>query len=194
MTIHKNIDGKVFGCIEIIGDTGKRSKARSRIMLARNLESGEFIEVDAASVNRGNTTGYRGSMQSSTHMKTIRKKERCSFESSLIGRTFGRLRITGIGEVRGKDRYVPVQNIETGEKKVVSYSSLKSGYSTGADRSKIIPRRKKLPSTGAQGVYFRKDTKKFNARVGQQNLGDYMTLQEAIDARKEAIKQLLGGN
>ena len=183
----KNLDGKQFGDLIVIGDTGKRTNGRQRIMLCRRVSDGELLEFNATSLTTGIATGFTGSKKSSNKMKETRKKIP---REKVVGKIFGNLKIIEDIGYSENLRYVRVENIENGGKKVVRFNSLKTGNSLGIDRKKLSPKRKKSTSnTGIKGVGFRKDTGKYRAYIGKETLGTFKTLEEAIDARIKAEKE-----
>ncbi|NMK72245.1 DUF5320 domain-containing protein [Staphylococcus capitis] len=58
--VEEDLTGKQFGDLKIIGDTGKRTKDRKRIVLARDRE-GNIREHIASNILKGRATGYTGS-------------------------------------------------------------------------------------------------------------------------------------
>ncbi|MDK9870074.1 hypothetical protein [Staphylococcus equorum] len=62
MGFHKDIAGQRFGRFEVIGDTGKRDKNDGcKILIARNIETGELVENSSKHFKSGEFTGYIGS-------------------------------------------------------------------------------------------------------------------------------------
>lgn len=183
----KNLDGKQFGDLIVIGDTGKRTKGRQRIMLCRRISDGELLEFNATSLTTGKATGFSGSKASSEKMSEIRSKMP---RDEVVGKIFGNLKIIediGYSELV---RYVKVENIESHEIKIIQFNSLKTGKSLGIDRKKISPKRKKSNSnTGVKGVSYRKETGKYRAYIGNDRLGTFETLEEAIEVRNKAEKE-----
>lgn len=72
----EDLSGKIYGDLEIIGDTGKRSKhGGSQIVIARNIKTGELFEGIAENFKNGTTTGYIGSYKHIAHTKNLSKNE-----------------------------------------------------------------------------------------------------------------------
>lgn len=71
MGFPRDESGKTFGNLTVLGDTGKRGKGRSVILLVRNNDTGEIQEAFADNVYRGDRyTGYIGSP---THREKARE-------------------------------------------------------------------------------------------------------------------------
>lgn len=177
-----NLDGKIFGDLKVIGDTGKRTNGRQRIMLCQRISDGKFLEFNATSIKNGSATGFTGSKKSSEKFK----KTRNSMKKDIVGSIFGNLKvIRDLGMIDNTHKVI-VKNINSGYTKKVRYQSLVEGKSLGIDRHKIMPKRTKRRSSSIQGVGYRKDTGKWRAYIGNKSLGTFLTKQEAIAARKTA--------
>ncbi|WP_436672052.1 hypothetical protein [Lactiplantibacillus plantarum] len=177
-----DLDGKIFGDLKVIGDTGKRNNGRQRIMLCQRISDGKFLEFNATSLKNGSATGFTGSKKSSEKFK----KTRNSMKKDIVGSIFGNLKvIRDLGMIDNAHKVI-VKNINSGYTKKVRYQSLVEGKSLGIDRHKIMPKRTKRRSSSIQGVGYRKDTGKWRAYIGNKNLGTFLTKQEAIAARKTA--------
>lgn len=72
----EDLSGKIYGDLEIIGDTGKRTKQGTQIVIARNSRTGELYEGTARGFKSGRTTGYRGSEKSKIILSNELKKNR----------------------------------------------------------------------------------------------------------------------
>lgn len=72
----EDLSGKIYGDLEIIGDTGKRTKQGTQIVIARNSRTGELYEGTARGFKSGRTTGYRGSEKSKIILSNKLKKNR----------------------------------------------------------------------------------------------------------------------
>ena len=68
----EDLSGKQFGYLKIIGDTGKRGENDGcKILIARNIETGELVENSSRYFKNGEFTGYIGSEK---HKKESGKK------------------------------------------------------------------------------------------------------------------------
>lgn len=67
----EDLSGKIYGDLEIIGDTGKRDKQGLQIVIARNIKTGKLYEGSARGFKTGKTTGYRGSEE---NKQIVRRK------------------------------------------------------------------------------------------------------------------------
>lgn len=65
----KNFDGKQFGEIKVIGDTGKVNKYGHKIWVVRNILTGEIKESTTSTINNNSFTGYKGSPQQRKNAK-----------------------------------------------------------------------------------------------------------------------------
>lgn len=79
---YKNIDGKVYGRYQIIGDTGKRDKKNNAILIARHIDTGELYEGSGYLFRNGSITGYRESPKQKIFMKSIHTKHFGSIKNS----------------------------------------------------------------------------------------------------------------
>lgn len=72
----EDLSGKQFGYLKIIGDTGKRGENDGcKILIARNIETGELVENSSRYFKNGEFTGYIGSEK---HKKESGKKIKLS--------------------------------------------------------------------------------------------------------------------
>lgn len=72
----EDLSGKQFGYLKIIGDTGKRGENDGcKILIARNIETGELVENSSRYFKNGEFTGYIGSKK---HKKESGKKIKLS--------------------------------------------------------------------------------------------------------------------
>lgn len=69
----KELDGKQFGDLIVIGDTGKRSKDNRQIVLAKNIKTGEFVESNQDFFVRGMRTGFIGSEENKENARRLGK-------------------------------------------------------------------------------------------------------------------------
>ena len=59
----ETIEGKQFGKLIVIGDTGKLTPNNQRIFIARHIETNNIIETTYVSLKNGQTNGYKGSQR-----------------------------------------------------------------------------------------------------------------------------------
>ncbi|OEK54320.1 hypothetical protein ASS95_07220 [Staphylococcus equorum] len=58
MAIYKDIDGRIYGDYQVIGDTGKRTESkREVIVICRNLRTGKVFETIASRLRNGDVSG-----------------------------------------------------------------------------------------------------------------------------------------
>lgn len=79
----EDLSGEIYGDLEIIGDTGKRSKhGGSQIVIARNIKTGALFEGIAENFKKGTTTGYIGSDKHIKMISDLSKNKEISLKSS----------------------------------------------------------------------------------------------------------------
>lgn len=56
----KDLSGKSYGDLTVVGDTGKRTGQRGKVYLVKN-KKGEYLEMQSINLTRNQATGYRKS-------------------------------------------------------------------------------------------------------------------------------------
>lgn len=122
--------GKTYGILKIIGDTGKRREQDgSKILLARNEESGEIVESSAKHFRHGAYTGYIGSSQhrldSGERIKSSREKMNLNEEliRTIKSKISQYKRSKGYYFDRGKGKFIARITINGKNKSLGSFST-----------------------------------------------------------------------
>lgn len=125
----KNFDGKQFGDIKVIGDTGEVNKYGHKIWVVRNILTGEIKESTTSTINNNSFTGYKGSPQQrknakeyiSSVRKNLNKEE--EFKRTIKAKISQYLKAKGYSYHKRSEKYVAKIYIEGKSKSLGSFST-----------------------------------------------------------------------
>ncbi|WPP11001.1 hypothetical protein [Lacticaseibacillus paracasei] len=131
------IDGKTFGHLIVIGDTGKRDNQGNRIMLVRQTVTGSISTASARALLNGTATGTREEIKKlSTKWKhniavSVSKHKRSDNKSGVIGVRFVKQRKKWDARLKYGGKYVLTAQFNTYEEAVAARKAAEHKYLGG---------------------------------------------------------------